>query len=532
MQEVGQSKPVSGGHGRTVSIVTLLTFAVSALGYVRAATLAGRFGVSATMDAYFGATLIPNTLYLIVVVGTLSPIFIPILLQENASQSRDEISESFSVVTNFTLLMVVALVALGMFTARHWLPWLFPGFGAATDAMLLRLVYVIYPAVVFLTLAGIFSAVLNGFHKFALAAITPAISSVAVIAAAIFARGSRAIYIVGIATAVGFVLQFLVLLPSMAALGVRYRPIFNFRHPAIIKVLRLGGPLFLYLVVSNASLIIERNLASRLSAGAVSAMTYAMRLFTVPANFLAAPLAIVSYPLFAREAIKEKRGELGKQLSRTLRFIVIIFLPITVLLILNAFPLTRVLYERGRFRPQDSLLISRVLMLYGIGILPNAIAVILVRCFFAIQDTVTPLVAETIDLVFYAISATWLTHHFGIEGLAVARGMTFFLVGGIFALVLAKKRRLLTFDFDLLSLFSRTVAASLAMGIVNWIALHALQSSFDSGKTLQRLALLGVVFALSAATFLGMSRLLKLAETTAILKTVFGVLPTNYVRGL
>ncbi len=484
------------------------------------------------MDAYFGAILIPYTLYLIVVVGTLSPIFIPILLQESGSRDRERVSEAFSVVTTFTLILVIVVVAFSMMTARQWLPWLFPGFTRETNAMLLRLVYLIYPAVVFLTLAGIFTAVLNGFHKFALAAITPAIASVAVITAALLARGNRAIYMVGTATTIGFVLQFVVLLPAVAGLGIRYRPVFNFRHPAIIQVLRLGGPLFLYLVVSSTSAILERNLASRLSAGAISAVTYAMRLFTVPANFLAAPLAIVSYPLFAREGIKENRGNLRNQLSRTLRFVVIIFLPITVLLILNAFPLTRLLYERGQFHTQDSLLISHVLALYSIGILPNAIAVILLRCFFAIQDTVTPLVAETINLGFYIVAATWLAHRFGIQGLAVARAITFFLVVTIFIFVLWKRRELLSIDLDLLSLFARVSVASLVMGVVNWSALHALQSSFASGNTLQRLALLGTVVGLSGTTFLGVARLLKLGETTAILKTIFGLLPLDYIRGL
>ncbi|MFI5072755.1 MAG: lipid II flippase MurJ, partial [Terriglobales bacterium] len=235
--------------------------------------------MSPTMDAYFGAILIPYTLYLIIVVGTLSPVFIPILLQEGTS--LDKASEAFSVVTTFTLVLMAAVVTLSMSTAVFWLPWLFPGFSPSTSAMLVRLVYIIYPAVIFLTMAGIFNAVLNGFHKFALAAITPALSSMAVIAAAILARGSKAIYIVGLATTLGFVLQFLVLVPAVAALGIRYRPTFNYRHPAILKVLRLGGPLFLYLLVSNAVSIIERNLASKVSAGAVSAMTYAVRLFGV-----------------------------------------------------------------------------------------------------------------------------------------------------------------------------------------------------------------------------------------------------------
>ena len=482
------------------------------------------------MDAYFGAILIPYTLYLIVVVGTLSPVFIPILLQEGPN--LDKASEAFSVVTNFTLVLMATVVTLSMSTAVFWLPWLFPGFSASTSEMLLRLVYIIYPAVIFLTMAGIFTAVLNGFHKFALAAITPAISSIAVIAVAMLARGNGAIYLVGIATTLGFVLQFLVLVPAIAALGIRYRPIFNYRHPAILKVLRLGGPLFLYLVVSNAVSIIERNLASRISTGAVSAMTYAVRLFAVPANFLAAPLAIVSYPFFAREAIKEESGGLRQRLSQTLRFVVTIFLPVTVLLIINALPITRALYERGRFRAEDSLLISRVLMVYGIGVLPNAIAVILIRCFFAIQDTVTPLVAEIADIVFYLGTAPWLVHHFGIEGLAAARAIAFFLVATILIVVLQKQRKLLSVDFHLISLFTRTAIASLCMAVVNWIALQALRRPFDSSRTSKQLVLLCFVVGLSGATFLAVARLLKIREAGVILRTVADLITANYARGL
>src|SRR5258708_36159981 len=128
----------------------------------------------------------------------------------------------------------------------------------------------------------------------------------------------------------GLLLQFLLLVPAPASLGIRYRPSLRFDRPAITKLLRVGGPLLLYLVVANGSLFLERNLASRLATGAVSTLTYAMRLFVVPANFLAAPLAIVSYPQFAREAAYEKHGDLRSQVSRMFRLVVFLFLPVTV----------------------------------------------------------------------------------------------------------------------------------------------------------------------------------------------------------
>src|SRR6185369_14112088 len=105
----------------------------------------------------------------------------------------------------------------------------------------------------------------------------------------------RAIYLVGVATGIGFILQFLLLIPRVSALGIRYRPLFRFSDPSIRRLLDLGAPLVGYLALANVSLLIERHLASQLSEGAVSSITYAMRLFTVPANFLAAPIAMVAY---------------------------------------------------------------------------------------------------------------------------------------------------------------------------------------------------------------------------------------------
>ena len=508
-----------------MGIVSVLTVVVAAIGYFREAALAARFGLSATMDAYFAAIFVPTIVYMILIAGTLSPLFIPILLQADEGKDRGKLSETFSVVTTFVLLFLITIVTGATVTAREWLVLLFPGFSVSTVETSARLIYIIFPCVVFVALAGMLTAVLNGFQKFALAAFAPALSSIAVVGAALLARGEKAIYFVGIATALGFLLQWLLLVPATASLGIRYRPSLHFRHPAIAKVVRVGGPLLLYLAVANGSLILERNLASRLAAGAVSTLTYAMRLFVVPANFLAAPLAIVSYPQFAREAACEAHGDLRGQVSRLFRLVVFLFLPVTVWTIFNALPMTRLLYERGQFQPGDSLITSRALMFYGVGILPNAIAVILLRCFYAVQDTVTPLVAEITNLAFYTVAATLLTRHFGIAGLASARGFSFFLVTAILVFVLWRKKRLLAVDFKFLQLLIRTAVACAAMILVNWISLQLLQPWFDAGKAPLRLTVICALLAASGAAFLGVARLLKIEEATHIMDTIWQFLP-------
>ena len=516
-------------HGRTVGVVSLLTVLVALFGYIREAALAARFGLSTTMDAYFAAIFVPTIVYMVLIAGTLSPVFIPILLQADAGNDRAKLSETFSIVTNFVLLFLVIIVGLAVLLVHHWLPLLFPGFGPETMALATRLIYVIFPAVLFVATAGILTAVLNGFHKFALAAFAPALSSIAVIIATLLAKGERAIYFIGFATAAGFLLQLLLLVPATAALGIRYRPSFNLRHPAIGKLLRLGGPLFLYLVAANGSAFVERNLASQLSAGAVSTLTYAMRLFTIPSNFLVAPLGIVVYPHLAREALLENRGNLPGQVTRIFRAVFFIFLPVTVWTIMNSLPITRLLFERGQFHVENSLQTAQVLKLYSFGILPLALGGIMLRCFYAVEDTVTALVVEICNLAFYVVVANLLTRRFGIDGLAATRAMSFYLVATILVLVLWSRKRLLKLDLSFLQFLLLTSAASLAMGAVSWISWHLLHPVFDTGRIPIRFVVVGALLMFSGGTFVGVARLLKLEEATHLVNTLLQIVAS--VRG-
>src|SRR5579859_5402222 len=139
-------------RGRMVGIVALLTVVVSLIGYAREAALAARFGLSTTMDAYFAAIFIPNTLYYILIAGTLSPLFIPILMEEHALEDREHGSEVFSVITNFVLATLALVLVAALVTARYWLPLLFAGFDRETSALAVRLTQIILPGTLFLAL--------------------------------------------------------------------------------------------------------------------------------------------------------------------------------------------------------------------------------------------------------------------------------------------------------------------------------------------------------------------------------------------
>ena len=499
-------------RSHTVGIVSVITVAVAVLGYVREAAIAARFGVTPTTDAYFAAVFVPYTLHSILIVGTLSPLLIQIIWRQDGGEVSPDVSETVSIVINFVFAILTVASAFGIFTARWWLPTLFPGYDQPTRLLALQLTYCILPAIPFLGLAGVCTAVLNGFHRFKLAALAPALTSLAVIAALPFTNTRLGVVLLGLATALGFVLQFLVLVAGVRSLTVRYIRRFDFSDPRIGQLLRLGTPLVAYLAVANISLLVERNLASQISQGAVSAFNYALRIFAVPANFLAAPIVMVAYPHFAREAARPDRGNLRGEVSRTARYTAFIFAPLTVWTVLNALPITRLLYEHGHFSFDDSLLISRVLTVYSLGILPNALTYVFLRCCYALKDTWTPLWAESVNLALYLIVAPMLAQRYGVVGLAGARAISFAFVATVFMVVLALRKRVLRLGWGSIGFLVRVAAASgFVFVAVGTLLQHLPVTTFHS-RSVVELAILAGSGVGGAGTYFGAAFLLRLPE--------------------
>jgi putative peptidoglycan lipid II flippase len=501
----------ANGRLRAVGWVSFLTLVVALLGYVREGAFAARLAASAEMDAYVAAFFMPNALYLVVITGALAPAFIPIFM-EYAERDREEAWRVFSSVLNLVALTLMVVTAIGMATARWWMPAIFSGFSPHTLELSLRLTYIIFPAMVFLGLAGLVGALLNSLNHFVWPAASPACYSLFVIPVLLLARSNRGIYLVAVATALGLASQLLIQLSAARKLGVRYYPVFEFRSPAVIKLLKLGMPLLFYLLVAYASVVVERNLASRLWPGALSIINYASRIFVLPTNLLAAPLSIVFYPTFAREAARVNYGELREEILKASRAIIFVVLPAAVWMMVHSKPVTRLFYERGQFRLGDSLATAAFLTFYCLGALPTALATILLRGFYSVQDTLSPLEIETGSFVFYVVVAPFLTRQYGLQGLALARALSFLLVTVAMVVVLEKRMSLFARAGRLASHFGKVLVASLAIGIVTWLEFGFFEASFNRQHLPGRALIVGLLAISGGIVYLALSYWMRVEE--------------------
>ena len=496
-------------------LVTVITAFVSAVGYFREAVFASKLGASAGMDAYLAALFVPNTLYMVLVAGTMSPIFITVFSQHETG-SHEEALVVFRITTTFAALVLIVLVLLGVSTARFWLPLLFSGFTPDQLRLSLRILYVVFPAIVFLGLAGMVSALLNSLAHFTAPALSPVMYAVATVPVLFLAPRGRLIQWVAVATAIGLAAQLLVQIPTAAALNVHWHPDFNFKHPALKQFVRLALPLLAYLVVANASLVIERNVASKLYVGAISVVNYATRLFAIPGNLLIMPLAVVFSPTFAREAAREGRGNLERELRDALRITVFLALPVTCWMVVHALPLTRAIFERGQFDFTSSTRTAGMLMFYSLGLLPNALAVILLRAFYAVQDTVTPLLAEAANVACYAWVAPLLARRYGLAGLGLARAGSFALVALVLLFALRSKLSIVLSSAGTAFLL-KTACGSFGMGVTTWGAFWLLTGVFQQHGFLARALVMAFLGALGGAVYFGICYSLRVREVNSVL---------------
>ncbi len=412
---------------RSFGLVAFLTLIASFLGYVRDAAMAARFGASMVTDAYFAAFFVPNTLSLILLSNSVAIIFLPIFVEAFKKDKKNAWQVAYSLF-NISFLLLTAVVLLASITAELWMPILYSGFPESTMQLTITLTQILMPMLIFIGLSTMVTAVLNSFDHFAIPAFAPVLSNIIVIIAIVLSYYWWDIIGVAIAVTLSALAQLLIQFPILKQFGSRYRLSLSFKDPMVVRVFRLAVPLIIYFAIAYASQAVERNIASSLIEGTVSAVSYATNLFRVPIAIFAGSIGTVIYPRLSHEAANEANDQFASSMSRAIGATTMFLLPLSCWLLINSETLVNALFGFGRFSAEDVHLTSVILAGYAIGMTANGITRILQRAFYAIQDTMTPVLVEVVSFVLYTALVILLVKLIGTIGLGIARSVYFILV--------------------------------------------------------------------------------------------------------
>ena len=500
---------------------------VGALGAIGAATLASRvlgfardvvvalfFGAGPITDAFLVAFRIPNMLRRLLGEGALSTAVIPVFSDYAVNRPRSELERMLRAVLGAALLVLGATTVLGMLGAPWLLGIIAPGFSAGDQRELaILLTRVMFPYLVLVGLAAFAMGVLNSQGRFFAAALGPAVLNVGMIVAvlALARRVEPPVLALAIGVLVGGVGQLLVQLPGLRALGLLQAPSRELRHPALLRVGRLLLPAVVGLAAVQVMVFVNTLLASLLQPGSISFLYYADRVMEFPLGVFGIALASASLPAMSRQAAAgDLRGVAGT-LNFALRLAVYVSAPATVGLVALATPITRVLFERGRFGPDDTAATAVALVWYAMGLVGFAGARITAQAFYAIAEPGTAVRMGALAIAANAVAAWALMSLMGHAGLAAASSIGAYV--NLLGLLWAGRRRFGRLGGRALAASGlRTAAACVPLAV--WCVLMARAGA--GGGLLREAAWLALVIAGGAAVFLVASVAMKSPERAVL----------------
>ncbi len=450
------------------------TLASRVLGFVRDMVVALAFGAGPVTDAFFVAFRIPNILRRLLAEGALSTAVIPVFTEYAVKHSREELIRMLRAVLTAGLLVLGVTTVLGIVAAPGLLTLIAPGFSdPAQRGLAVVLTRLMFPYLVLVGLAAFAMGVLNSQGRFFAAALGPAVLNVGMILAVVLLarRVDPPIAALAIGVLVGGLGQLLVQVPSLRRLGLLVTPSGELRHPALARVARLLLPAVFGLAAVQVMVFVNTLLASLLPAGSISFLYYADRVMEFPLGVFGIALASASLPAMSRQAAAGDLRGVADTLNFALRLAVYVSAPATVGLVLLSVPITRVLFERGRFGAEDTAATAVALVWYAVGLVGFAGARIAAQAFYAIAEPGTAVRMGVLAIGANVIAAAALMGPMGHAGLAAASSLGAYV--NLLALLWIGRRRFGRLGGRALAASSlRTAAACVPLALWCWLAVR------------------------------------------------------------
>ena len=410
----------AGSLARAGLIVSGAFLVSRVLGYVRIFVIADTFGATPELDAFFAAFRIPDLIFQLVAAGALSSALIPIVSGLFTTGEHDRAWRVVSTVINLMLIGLAVLSVSLFILAPVVVPIITPGFEGAQLEATIELTRIMLLSPIFLALGAVATSVLNAGGRFAAAAVAPVVYNLAIIGGALLLGPTLGVDGLAFGVVAGSLGHLLVQVRPLARFGFRYSPRIEPSDPQARKALVLMAPRAIGLGASQITFIIVTALASLLGTGAVSDFNFAFALLQIPLGIIGVPLGIVVLPSLSRDAAVGREDAFAGLLTRALRLLIYVMIPIAVLAAVVRRPVVEILFGSGKISEADLDLIAATLAAFLVGLTAHALIAVLARAFYARQDTVTPVLAAVAAVAINCTLAILLVGPYGLPGIALA----------------------------------------------------------------------------------------------------------------
>ncbi len=526
--------------GKATLIIAVLSLLSRLAGFGRDLLLASNLGLSSESDIYFTSFRIPDLIYNLLILGTLSVAFIPVFSQYY-SENKKLAYQLASSILNMAMIAMGALCLLLIIFAVPFTKLIAPGFTGEQLEQTVTLTRIMLLSPLIFTISSVFSSILIGLKRFLVVNLAPIFYNLGIIFGILFLFPRFGLPGLAAGVIFGALLHALIQIPELLRSSFKYQRIINLQDPGVQEIGKLFLPRVFGIDISYVNLIIVSIIGSTLATGTITAFNYANNIQNVALGVFAISTAIAIFPLLSEFFAQKKEEEFLTTIQQAIVRVLYFIVPTVVALLIFRAYIVRLLLGYGKCDWNCTITTFDTLGILSFGLIAQSMIPILARSFYSRHNTKTPVMYGLIAIVLNAGLSYYLSIGLGITGIAIgfviATTVNFVLLFADFHKNLSNikaitQKRIEEFDNTILLSTVKILIGTFAFGIVSYMSLYAIAPIVNTRTVLGLLFQAGLSGTLGAISYILITRYLGITEAEKLSSMFTKLLKTSKYQGI
>lgn len=497
--------------GATVLMVTVAASKV--LGLVRDRLLAHSFSPD-TVAVFFAAFRLPDLMFQILIFGAVSVAFIPVFTDYLQHKGEEEAFRFATDILNVALLLFFLVSLVVFIFAQPLTSLIVPGFSESQKILTSELTRIVLVGQILLVVGAFFAGIGQSYQRFIVPALAAVFYNFGIILGIIILGRFWGIYGPAFGVIIGAFLHVIIQFWLVLSLGFKYRFSLNLKGAGIKEMLGLMSIRTVGVAVEQINETVAIILASLISVSSVTFLTFAQHLQTVPIGLFGATLAQAALPVLSQEKARGETTSFKSTLLTTMHQIMFLCLPAAAILIVLRIPAVRLVFGASQFDWTATVLTGKTVAWLAVGLAAQSVVMLLVRGFYALKDTRTPVIVSFITVTLNVILSVFFVQilHWDVWSL----GLSYAIVSNISLLLLLSFLSQKVGGFSSQDLYIPTLKmlfAAMVAAFALYLPIKALdQLVFDTTKTVNLIVLTGIAALFGSSVYLVLVWVLRVRE--------------------
>ncbi len=523
--------------GQATIIIASFTLLSRIMGFGRTFLLARTLGSGAISDIYFTAFRIPDLVYNLLILGTLSVAFIPVF-SEYLIKDRPRALRIASTVLNVSAIGMFLICTAIFILAVPLTHLIAPGFDDDQTYKTAMITRIMMLSPIIFTISNVFSSALISMKKFIIVNTAPLMYNLGIIFGILFLYPRYGLKGLAYGVVFGALMHLAIQIPEAYRHGFRWKLVLDLKDSGVKKIGALFLPRIVGLDSSYINLIIVSIIGSGLVAGSITAFNYANDIQAVALGIFALSSAVAIFPVLSEFYAKKDTKGFVNSLQHTIIRVLYFIIPVTILTLLLRAHVVRLLLGYGHCDWTCTVTTFDTLGVLALGLVAQSLIPLFARAFYARQNTKIPVAISLVAMTINASFSYFLAQGLGIVGVALG----FVIAATVQCILLftflhkylntkdpATEKVLAVFDATIVTQTLKILLASILLGGVTYGTLYLIDPILNTHTVFGIFAQASIATALGGIAYVALTRYLDVMESKAISDGFFKVL--RYITG-